>query len=259
MVKALHKAGIEVILDVVFNHTGEGNHEGPTISFRGLDNSIYYHLEPYDKQFYTNYSGCGNTFNCNIPLVEKFIVECLLFWVREMHVDGFRFDLALDPVTRPGRRRRWTTRRSCGTSSSTTSWPTPRSSPRRGTPAGCTRSATSRATAGPSGTAGSATTSGASSRATRASSARSRRGSAAAPTSTRRTASCRSTASTSSPPTTASPSTTSSRYNDKHNEANGEGNRDGTDDNLSWNCGAEGDTDDPAIEALRAPPGHATS
>ena len=94
MVKALHKAGIEVILDVVFNHTGEGNHEGPTISFRGLDNSVYYHLEPYDKQFYTNLSGCGNTFNCNVPLVEKFIAECLLFWVREMHVDGFRFDLA---------------------------------------------------------------------------------------------------------------------------------------------------------------------
>ena len=94
MVKALHKAGIEVILDVVFNHTGEGNHEGPTISFRGLDNSIYYHLEPYDKQYYTDFSGCGNTFNCNHPMVEKFIVECLLFWVREMHVDGFRFDLA---------------------------------------------------------------------------------------------------------------------------------------------------------------------
>ena len=94
MVKALHKAGIEVILDVVFNHTGEGNHEGPTISFRGLDNSMYYHLEPYDKQYYTNLSGCGNTFNCNVPLVEKFIAECLLFWVREMHVDGFRFDLA---------------------------------------------------------------------------------------------------------------------------------------------------------------------
>ena len=94
MVKALHKAGIEVILDVVFNHTGEGNHEGPTISFKGLDNSIYYHLEPYDKQYYTNLSGCGNTFNCNHPLVEKFIVECLQYWVREMHVDGFRFDLA---------------------------------------------------------------------------------------------------------------------------------------------------------------------
>ncbi len=94
MVKALHRAGIEVILDVVFNHTGEGNHEGPTISFRGLDNSIYYHLEPYDRQYYTNISGCGNTFKCNHPVVEKFISECLLYWVRHMHVDGFRFDLA---------------------------------------------------------------------------------------------------------------------------------------------------------------------
>ena len=94
MVKALHKAGIEVILDVVFNHTGEGNHEGPVISFRGFDNSIYYHLEAYDKAYYTNISGCGNTFNCNHPMVEKFINECLLFWVHQMHVDGFRFDLA---------------------------------------------------------------------------------------------------------------------------------------------------------------------
>jgi glycogen operon protein len=93
MVKALHRAGIEVILDVVFNHTGEGNHEGPTISFRGFDNSVYYHLEP-DRAYYTNISGCGNKLNCNHPMVEKFINECLLFWVREMHVDGFRFDLA---------------------------------------------------------------------------------------------------------------------------------------------------------------------
>ncbi|MGZ5408258.1 MAG: glycogen debranching protein GlgX, partial [Aeromicrobium sp.] len=94
MVKALHKAGIEVILDVVFNHTGEGNHQGPTISFRGFDNATYYHLEPNDKQYYTNMTGCGNTFNCNHPMVVKFINECLLFWVRHMHIDGFRFDLA---------------------------------------------------------------------------------------------------------------------------------------------------------------------
>jgi isoamylase len=92
MVKALHRAGIEVILDVVFNHTSEGNHEGPTISFKGLDNSIYYHLVPDDKQYYMDYSGCGNTVNCNHPMVDKFIVECLEFWVQEMHVDGFRFD-----------------------------------------------------------------------------------------------------------------------------------------------------------------------
>ncbi len=92
MVKALHKAGIEVILDVVFNHTNEGNHLGPTINFKGFDNSVYYHLVDQDRQYYMDYSGCGNTVNCNHPIAEKFIVECLEFWVREMHVDGFRFD-----------------------------------------------------------------------------------------------------------------------------------------------------------------------
>jgi isoamylase len=92
LVKALHKAEIEVILDVVFNHTSEGNQYGATINFKGLDNSIYYALVPSDKQSYANYSGCGNTVNCNHPIVEKLIVECLEFWVREKHVDGFRFD-----------------------------------------------------------------------------------------------------------------------------------------------------------------------
>lgn len=92
MVKALHKAGIEVILDVVFNHTDEGNHQGPVFSKKGFDNSIYYHLVEHDKQYYMDYTGCGNTVNCNHPIVEKFILECLEFWVREMHVDGFRFD-----------------------------------------------------------------------------------------------------------------------------------------------------------------------
>jgi isoamylase len=92
MVKALHRAGIEVILDVVFNHTDEGNHLGPSMCFRLLDNSIYYYLVSNDKQYYMDYSGCGNTLNCNHPVVAKMIVECLEFWVREMHVDGFRFD-----------------------------------------------------------------------------------------------------------------------------------------------------------------------
>lgn len=92
LVKALHRAGIEVILDVVYNHTGEGNHLGPTISFKCLDNSVYYYLNPQDRQYYLDYSGCGNTLNCNHPLVEKLIAESLEFWVKEMHVDGFRFD-----------------------------------------------------------------------------------------------------------------------------------------------------------------------
>ena len=93
MVKALHRAGIEVILDVVFNHTGEGNQDGPTISFRGFANEAYYHLVPGDKRYYMDYSGCGNTLNANHPIVTKFIIECLEYWVTEHHVDGFRFDL----------------------------------------------------------------------------------------------------------------------------------------------------------------------
>ncbi len=92
MVKALHRAGIEVILDVVFNHTSEGDHLGPTISFKGIDNSIYYVLDPENKERYVDYSGCGNTFKCNHPLVVKLITDCLEFWAKEMHVDGFRFD-----------------------------------------------------------------------------------------------------------------------------------------------------------------------
>ena len=94
MVRALHAAGIEVILDVVFNHTAEGNETGPTLNFRGLDNSIYYILDEEDRSRYKNYSGCGNTFNCNHPVVRSFIRNCLRYWVVEMHVDGFRFDLA---------------------------------------------------------------------------------------------------------------------------------------------------------------------
>ncbi|NLP47122.1 MAG: glycogen debranching protein GlgX [Epulopiscium sp.] len=92
-VKRMHKEGFEVILDVVYNHSGEGNHLGPTISFRGIDNSIYYLLEPY-KRYYTNYSGTGNTINSNHLVVKKIILDSLRYWVTEMHIDGFRFDLA---------------------------------------------------------------------------------------------------------------------------------------------------------------------
>ncbi len=93
MVKALHRAGIEVILDVVFNHTAEGDADGPTISFRGLENRAYYMLEP-DRSVYSNYSGTGNTLKCNHAIVRRLIIDCLRYWVQEMHVDGFRFDLA---------------------------------------------------------------------------------------------------------------------------------------------------------------------
>jgi len=94
MVRALHAAGIEVILDVVFNHTAEGNETGPLLSLRGIDNSVYYRLNPADLRHYENLSGCGNTVNCEHPRVRALIIDCLKYWVEEMHVDGFRFDLA---------------------------------------------------------------------------------------------------------------------------------------------------------------------
>ena len=94
MVRALHAAGIEVILDVVFNHTGEGNETGPLLSLRGIDNPVYYRLNPANLSFYENLSGCGNTVNCEHPRVRSLIIDCLKYWVEEMHVDGFRFDLA---------------------------------------------------------------------------------------------------------------------------------------------------------------------
>ena len=92
MVKALHRAGIEVFLDVVYNHTAEGNEAGPTVSLRGLDNATYYLMD--DSGHYANYSGCGNTLNANTSVVRRLIVDSLHYWVRVMHVDGFRFDLA---------------------------------------------------------------------------------------------------------------------------------------------------------------------
>jgi glycogen operon protein len=93
MIRELHKAGLEVILDVVFNHTAEGDETGETYSFRGLDNTIYYILSP-DRHQYLDFTGCGNTLNCNHPVVRSMIIDCLRHWVVHMHVDGFRFDLA---------------------------------------------------------------------------------------------------------------------------------------------------------------------
>jgi glycogen operon protein len=94
MVKALHRAGIEVILDVVFNHTSEGGENGPTVCFRGLDNAAYYILDARDCARYADYSGCGNTLNANHAVVRRMIVDSIHYWARHMHVDGFRFDLA---------------------------------------------------------------------------------------------------------------------------------------------------------------------
>ena len=94
MVKSLHAAGIEVILDVVYNHTGEGDHLGPTVCFRGIDNAVYYRLRDDDRSRYVDLTGCGNTFNVGHPQVLRLVCDSLRYWVTEMHVDGFRFDLA---------------------------------------------------------------------------------------------------------------------------------------------------------------------
>jgi isoamylase len=94
MVKALHRAGIEVILDVVYNHTAEGNELGPTLSFRGIDNASYYQLSPENPRHYMDFTGCANGFNMSNPHVTQLIMDSLRYWVTEMHVDGFRFDLA---------------------------------------------------------------------------------------------------------------------------------------------------------------------
>ena len=94
LVKALHRADIEVILDVVFNHTAEGDETGPTLSLRGLDNPTYYILDSANPAKYVDDTGCGNTINGNEPVVRRMILDCLRYWVEHMHVDGFRFDLA---------------------------------------------------------------------------------------------------------------------------------------------------------------------
>src|SRR5437870_9863415 len=95
IVRSLHAAGIEVILDVVYNHTAEGNHLGPTLCFRGIDNLAYYRLQPDNPRFYLDFTGTGNTFNLLHPRTLQLVIDSLRYWVLEMHVDGFRFDLAV--------------------------------------------------------------------------------------------------------------------------------------------------------------------
>lgn len=250
MVKALHAAGIEVFLDVVFNHTDEGNHQGPTFSFRGFDNSIYYYLVQNDKQYYFDYTGCGNTFNCNHPIGDKFIVDCLRYWVREMHVDGFRFDegsvLSRGPDGAPMDYPPvlWNIELDetlADTKVIAEAWdaaglyqvghfPGFRWSEWNGR----YRDDLRQFVKGDAGLIGAVAN-------RLAGSADLYQWSGHLPVNSVNFI-------------TAHDGFTLNdlvSYNQKHNDANGEGNRDGVDDNMSWNCGVEGDTDDPAVEALR--------
>ena len=103
MVKRLHEEGIEVILDVVYNHTCEGNEKGPSLSMKGVDNTTYYRLNPDNPRFYRDYTGTGNTLNVYNPQVLMLLMDSLRYWVTEMHVDGFRFDLASTLAREPAR------------------------------------------------------------------------------------------------------------------------------------------------------------
>ncbi len=249
LVKALHRAGIEVILDVVFNHTAEGGDDGPTLSFRGLENRAYY-IPACGWEGYANFSGCGNTLNGNHSIVRRLIVDCLRYWVREMHIDGFRFDLASvlardeaglpllnppilweiesDPVL-------------AGTKIIAEAWDAAGLyqvgsfiGDRWAEWNGRFRDDVRRFVKSEAGTV--------------VRLAQRLLG---------------------SPDVYRQPGRDPHRsinfvtchdgftlrdqvsYNDKHNEDNGEANRDGGNDNLSWNCGVEGPTDDPAVNALR--------
>jgi isoamylase len=247
MVKKLHAAGIEVILDVVFNHTGEGNERGPLLSFRGLDNRTYYMLTP-DGAYY-NFTGTGNTLNCNHPVVRGFILDCLRYWVAEYHIDGLRFDLAAvlgraadgsllanpplleslarDPVLRDCKliAEAWDAAGlyqvgSFGDYHRWSEWN------------GRYRDALRRFIRGDFGAANELA-----GRLTGSADLYGRQGSTASVNFV-----------------TAHDGFTLAdlvSYNDKHNEANGEGNADGESRNNSWNCGVEGPTDDAAVLSLR--------
>jgi glycogen operon protein len=249
MVKALHEAGIEVILDVVYNHTGEGNHLGPTVAFRGVDNPAYYRLTEPDRRYYIDYTGTGNTLNVRHPHSLQLIMDSLRYWIIDMHVDGFRFDLASalarelhevdrlaaffdlvqqDPIVSQIKliAEPW----DVGAGGYQvgnfpplwTEWN------------GRYRDAVRDFWRGQPGTIGEFAS--------------------------RLTGSSDLYESSGRRPYASINFITAHdgftlydlvSYNHKHNEANGEGNRDGTDDNRSWNCGAEGETTEPGIISLR--------
>lgn len=249
MVKALHRAGIEVILDVVFNHTTEGGQDGPTLCHRGLANDFYYILEK-DKSRYADYTGCGNTLNANQPIVRRLIQDSLRYWVTQMHVDGFRFDLAAilsrdeagHPLPNPP--VLWDIESDpllAGTKLIAEAWDAA-GLYQVGSFVGDTwqewngrfRDDVRRFLRGDKGTV--------SSLASRL------LGSPDIYGHEEREAEQSVNFVTCHDGFTLNDLVS---YNEKHNEANGEDNRDGANDNLSWNCGAEGPSDDAAIEALR--------
>mgnify|MGYP005848242303 CR=1 FL=1 len=250
MVRALHAAGIEVILDVVYNHTCEGNQMGPTLSWRGIDNAAYYRLSPENPRYYMDFTGCGNTLNMQQPKVLQLIMDSLRYWVTEMHVDGFRFDLAStlarelfevnklgaffdiihqDPILSQVKLI-------------AEPWDVGPGGYQVGNfPPGWTewngkyRDVVRQFWKGDGGTV--------SEFATRlCGSSDLYEHSGRRPYASINFVTCHDGFSLRDLVS----------YNQKHNEANGEGNRDGADDNHSWNCGAEGPTDDPEILALRA-------
>jgi isoamylase len=249
LVKSLHAAGLEVLLDVVFNHTGEGNHLGPTLCFRGIDNASYYLLVPGDRRYYMDYTGCGNTFNFDEPQVIKLVMDSLRYWLEVMHVDGFRFDLASalgreagrfdqissffmavhqDPVVSRAKLIAepwdiaWEDYQVGNFPVDWAEWN------------GKYRDSIRRFLKGDGGLVGEA--------ARRVSGSRDLYGDdGRTPYNSVNFVTCHDGFTLRDLVT----------YARKHNDANGEGNRDGADDNGSWNWGAEGETADPAVAALR--------
>src|SRR5216683_2332175 len=250
MVKTLHSVGLEVILDVVYNHTAEGKHLGPTLSLKGIDNSAYYRLVPDNQRYYTDYTGTGNTLNMQHPRVLQLIMDSLRYWVLEMHVDGFRFDLAatlareLHEVDRLGAFLDIIHQDPILSQVKLIAepWDLGEGGYQVGKfPVGWAewndryRDAIRSYWKGDGGIIGELAY-----RITGSSDLYARSG-------RRPYASINF--------VTAHDGFTLNdlvSYNDKHNEANGEDNKDGSNDNHSWNCGAEGPTDDPQINALRA-------
>ncbi|RJR43838.1 MAG: glycogen debranching enzyme GlgX [Desulfobacteraceae bacterium] len=251
MVKKFHRAGIGVILDVVFNHTAEAGKDGATINFKGLTNDIFYHLDPEDRRIYRDFTGCGNTINCNHPLVCSFLISCLEYWVRELHVDGFRFDLA--SVLSRGERGEpmynapvlWNIEFSNELSRShviAEAWDAGGLFQVGGFPGfrwaewnGRYRDVIRKFVRGDWGLIGEVAT-----RVSGSSDLYEHQG--RLPINSINFVTCHDGFTLNDLVS----------YNKKHNEMNGEENRDGWDENLSWNCGEEGETTDPEVLSLRS-------